>query len=137
MKRPSPAVEAFVKQRAHARCEYCQLPEGCSELPFQIDHVVARKHGGATGAENLAYACLYCNSYKGPNLAGVDPLTGEVVRVVRLFNPRTDKWADHFDWRGAWLNGISPPGRATVHVLRMNEPEAVLVRENLIHEGKF
>jgi hypothetical protein len=123
-----------VKQRAGGRCEYCQLSEADSELPFQMDHVVARKHGGGTNAENLAYACLYCNSYKGPNLAGVDPLTGE---VVRLFNPRTEKWADHFEWRGAWLSGISPQGRVTIHVLKINDNEAVLVRQNLIREGQF
>jgi hypothetical protein len=134
VERPSPAVETFVNQRAGGRCEYCQLPEAFSELPFQMDHVVARKHGGGTVAENLAYACLYCNSYKRPNLAGVDPLTGD---VVRLFNPRADKWADHFEWRGAWLSGISPHGRVTIDVLKINHPDAVLVRQNLIRERKF
>jgi 5-methylcytosine-specific restriction endonuclease McrA len=132
--RPSSQVEAFVKRRAGGRCEYCQLPEDCSELPFQIDHVVARKHGGGNEGENLAYACLYCNSFKGPNLSGVDPLTGD---VVRLFDPRADRWDDHFLWRNAWLEGTSPQGRATIQVLNINRHEAILVRENLRREQRF
>ena len=134
MERLSPEDEAFVKQRASGRCEYCQLPEAYSVLPFQIDHVIARKHGGGSQPENLAYACLYCNSYKGPNLAGVDPLDGE---IVRLFNPRTENWSEHFEWRGAWLSGISTHGRATIQVLNINSQESVVVRENLMREGKF
>jgi len=134
VERLRPEVEAFVKQRADGRCEYCQLPESFSELPFQIDHVVARKHRGGNQPDNLAYACLYCNSYKGPNLAGVDPVTGD---IVPLFNPRTDRWAEHFEWRGAWLNGSSARGRATIQVLNINLHESVLVRQNLINEGRF
>lgn len=126
-------MEASVKLRAGRRCEYCQLPDRFSELPFQIDHVVARKHGGGNEAENLAYACLYCNSYKGPNLSGVDHETGE---IVRLFNPRIDLWADHFRWRRVLLEGISSQGRATIQVLKINRDDAVLVRENLFREAR-
>jgi hypothetical protein len=132
--RPDPDVEEIVRRRADWRCEYCQLPEADSDLPFQIDHVIARKHRGHSKPENLAYACLYCNSYKGPNLAGVDPVTEQ---IVRLFNPRKDKWAHHFEWQGAWLRGLSAEGRVTIQVLNINAHEALLVRENLIREGKF
>jgi hypothetical protein len=61
--------------------------------PFEIDHVIAQKHGGATVDSNLALACFYCNSAKGPNVAGIDPESG---LIVRLFHPRTDRWTDHF-----------------------------------------
>jgi hypothetical protein len=50
-------------------------------LPFQVDHSIARKHGGRASENNLALACFYCNSFKGPNIAGLDPDTGEVVRL--------------------------------------------------------
>lgn len=52
---------------------------------FSVDHIVARQHGGPTVLENLALACLHCNRHKGPNIAGTDPSTGE---IVRLFHPR-------------------------------------------------
>jgi HNH endonuclease len=41
--------------------------------PHEADHVIAEKHGGATSADNLAWACFYCNRFKGSDLASVDP----------------------------------------------------------------
>lgn len=97
-----------------------------SELRFQVDHVIAEKHGGPLLAENLAWACYRCNSHKGPNLSGWDKKSG----VVRLFNPRTDRWETHFRWAGARLVGKTMIGRATVRVLCSNRPETVELRES-------
>jgi 5-methylcytosine-specific restriction endonuclease McrA len=83
------AVVNAVWERAARRCEYCHLPADCSEAPFQIDHIIARKHHGTDELSNLALACYYCNKYKGPNIAGIDPLSGQ---LVRLFHPRVDAW---------------------------------------------
>ena len=70
------APERLVRQRPDSRWEYCQLPQTASPLPHAIDHIIARQHQGPTEAENLALACYFCNSYKGPNVAGVNPRTG-------------------------------------------------------------
>jgi 5-methylcytosine-specific restriction endonuclease McrA len=57
-----------VRERAGGRCEYCRLPDAAlSPEDFHVEHVVARKHGGDNGVENLAWACIFCNLYKGPN----------------------------------------------------------------------
>jgi hypothetical protein len=56
---------------ATSACEYCRLPQAFSLLPFQIDHIIAQKHGGKTVAANLALSCFYDNSFKGPNVAGL------------------------------------------------------------------
>ncbi len=53
------ALMRLVWQRANRACEYCQLPQACSTLPFEIDHVIAKKHGGKTVASNLALACYF------------------------------------------------------------------------------
>ena len=119
---------------AQDRCEYCHFPADLAELSFELDHIIARKHGGPTEPDNLALACFYCNSYKGPNIAGIDPESGE---LVRLFHPRRDDWADHFQWEGATLAGRTPIGRATIQVLCINHPDAVSVRESLQREGVF
>ncbi len=103
-------------------------------LPFQVDHITARQHGGPTDSGNLAFACFHCNRHKGPNIAGLDPATGQ---VVRLFHPRTDSWSEHFRLEGATLAGLTSIGRATVQVLAMNEPEFVAVREALMMEGVY
>jgi len=57
-----------VREGAGGRCEYCRIPRFALPLPFQIDHIVAEKHGGPTVRGNLALACPHCNRYKGPTL---------------------------------------------------------------------
>ena len=125
-------LKAQVRRRAGFRCEYCQFPERHSGLRFQMDHIIAEKHGGRTQSTNLALACFRCNSHKGPNLSGVDPLSSQ---VVRLFHPRRDEWLEHFVWHGPKLSGLTAIGRTTIAVLRINRPDAVLVRAALLEEG--
>ena len=86
------ATRELVWRRAGGRCEYCLLRQEDSQLTHHVEHVVAKQHGGSDDADNLALACHRCNLQKGPNLTGIDPLTGEVV---------------------------PPAGRATVFVLRI------------------
>ncbi|HTG62884.1 MAG TPA: HNH endonuclease signature motif containing protein [Terriglobia bacterium] len=76
-----------VWQRARARCEYCQLPSAFDPAPFQRGHIIARQHGGTTELGNLALACIRCNRFKGPNIAGLDAESGH---IVLLFHPRRD-----------------------------------------------
>ena len=123
-----------VRRRAHAKCEYCHLPALAFPLSFHVDHIIAQQHGGETVLDNLAFACLNCNRHKGPNIAGRDPVTGE---IVRLFHPRQDPWTEHFEWAGPELTGKTAIGRATINVLAINAPECVMVRESLIAEQVF
>lgn len=120
--------------RAHSRCEYCHFPSEFAEFPFHIDHIVAQKHGGATEPQNLALSCFYCNTSKGPNIAGFDQETQE---IARLFDPRKDIWSEHFRWEGARLIGITNVGRVTVKVLNINEPAGLNVRRLLMSEGAY
>ena len=117
-----------VRERAGDRCEYCRTPQFALPLPFQVDPVNSGQHRGATELSNLALACPHCNRYKGPNIAGMDPHTGE---LVRLFHPRNDEWADHFELDGARLAGRTPIGRATVQVLSMNAEGPMQLRKVL------
>jgi hypothetical protein len=75
-----------------------------------------------------------CNLHKGPNIAGLDPATGE---LTRLYNPRRDRHTEHFAWLGAVIAGLTPVGRTAVHVLAMNDPYMVAGREALMKEGRF
>lgn len=125
-------LEAQVWRRARSRCEYCGFPAAFTRVPFQIDHIIAEKHRGPTTLDNLALSCFFCNSFKGPNLAGVDPRTG---KVTRLFNPRLDRWHDDFRWNGATLEGRTAVGRTTIEVLRINRHDAIAVRQSLLEEG--
>jgi len=41
------ALRAFVRERAGRRCEYCHLrEEDAGTLAFQIEHIIAKQHGG-------------------------------------------------------------------------------------------
>lgn len=124
----------LVVQRANGRCEYCRFPDEFRYLDFQIDHVIAEKHGGSTEQINLAWSCFNCNSYKGPNIAGIDP-AGDPDVAIQLFHPRRDLWQDHFEWNGPILLGKTPSGRATIETLRINLPECVEVRRLMIELG--
>lgn len=125
-------LQAAVRRRARFCCEYCGMPEEFASTPFQIDHITARSHSGETAVENLALACFHCNSFKGPNIAGIDPQTGQ---VIRLYSPRIDRYRDHFTLRDEWIIGRTPIGRATIQVLRLNHPSRLEVRRWLLKEG--
>ncbi len=103
-------------------------------MRFQIEHVVARQHGGRDSASNLALACQQCNLHKGPNLTGIDPDTG---KIVRLFHPRRHKWQRHFRWDGPTLLGRTAVGRTTIITLGINLRPRLALREALIDEGTF
>ncbi len=129
------STRELVRRRAGRRCEYCQLHEDDDPLfPFQIEHIIARQHGGTDASSNLALACEQDNLHKGPNLAGIDPVT---KRLTRLFNPRRHKWSRHFHWDGPILVGRTAVGRTTVAVLGMNLPHRLALREALIATGRF
>ena len=130
----SPDLVRIVWERAGAHCEYCHLAAGVDPRPFQIDHVIAKQHGGSTEIDNLALACIRCNRFKGPNIAGVDPDSGE---VVRLFHPRRDPWTDHFAWEDVAIRPVTPIGWVTIALLRLNDPEVIALREALRDERGF
>jgi HNH endonuclease len=123
-----------VRRRAQDQCEYCRMPQSLTKIRHQIDHIIARQHGGATAEGNSALICQHCNLHKGPNIAGIDPETAE---LTPLFNPRSQKWQAHFEWRGAELAGLTAIGRTTVHVLAINEPLLLEVRAALFTEGAY
>lgn len=127
-------LRRYVVERAAGRCEYCLIHQDDVPESHQIDHLIARKHSGQTVAENLALACLPCNRYKGSDLTAVDPATRE---IVPLFNPRVQRWTDHFALAGAHIIGLTPTGRATVALLRMNSPVRVSNRRLLIELGRY
>jgi hypothetical protein len=120
------ATRNFVRERAARRCEYCTLHEDQEPFyPFHLEHITARQHGGADDPDNLAWACHHCNFHKGTNLSAVDP---DSSQVVLLFHPRRDVWDDHFEHRGAMVEGKTPIGRATVRLLKMNAGYRVELR---------
>lgn len=110
-----------VRDRAGHRCEYCRTSEWPSGQRHEIDHISPRSLGGATHLDNLCLACATCNGFKRDQTHVLDPDSGE---PIPLYNPRVDKWGEHFAWdpEGTRLEGLTPCGRGTVALLRMNSP---------------
>jgi hypothetical protein len=130
----SASLRSAVWQRARGFCEYCLLHEDDALLAHEPDHIIATQHGGLTGSKNLALACCVCNRLKGPNIASVDPATG---KLVRLFHPRMDAWTDHFRLDGARIEPLTPPGRATTALLRLNSRRRLSERQALRYVGRY
>jgi hypothetical protein len=103
-------------------------------LLFAIDHVRAEKHGGETIAANLCLSCFRCNGFKGSDIASADPLTG---LATFLYNPREQQWDDHFSLDGALIKPLTPEGRITTFLLRLNAPIQVEQRTVLIADGRY
>ncbi len=99
---------------------------------FPVDHIIARQHDGETFLDNLALSCVRYNSYKEPNIAGLDPKSGA---LTRLFHPRQDRWADHFEFPQDEIVGLTDIGMTTARLLQLHHPDSVALRQPLIEEG--
>ncbi|MEE3718668.1 HNH endonuclease signature motif containing protein [Tumidithrix elongata RA019] len=128
----SVALRREVCERAKNRCEYCLIPDVATFAPHEIDHIIAEKHGGQTELENLALSCSLCNKHKGSDLASVDPETG---KIAPLYHPRQDLWHEHFCLSGAEFVPLTPIGRVTIRLLRLNRPDRVEERQLLLQSG--
>ena len=134
----SPSTRQMVRERANRRCEYCHADERWQFVRFTIDHVLPQSAGGSDEATNLALACRNCNERRGNCLEGRDPETGEVAPI---FNPRRERWAEHFIWDVARLRivGQTATGRATVEMLDLNDDRhdgaVVRIRQRDVSDG--
>lgn len=126
------ALRRFVNDRAGGCCEYCLMPEAAAFASHEVDHIIAEKHGGVTEQDNLALSCTLCNKHKGTDIASIDPQT---LAVTPLYNPRRDRWGDHFCFSGAELMPLTPVGRVTVRLLQLNRHDRVQERQLLLEAG--
>ena len=103
-------------------------------VSFEVDHIIPKALGGETRLENLCLSCPACNRYKANRIEGVDPESGE---IAPLYNPRTQKWEEHFAWSedGTQIMGLTAIGRATIATLRMNRPSIVQLRRYWVALG--
>lgn len=121
-------IRQQVQDRAGKRCEYCTRIEYRIGFSFHVDHIIPPLHNGTNDLDNLAWSCFHCNVFKGQNIASYDIETRD---LTPLFNPRKDKWTEHFSKDELHINSKTPIGEVTVRVLQMNHPEQIEIRELL------
>lgn len=131
-------VPAYLRRQVVARanrcCEYCLLPDGISFYPHEVDHIIAEKHGGETESGNLALACWRCNRHKGTDLTSIDP---ETDLITALFNPRTQRWNEHFRLDDTSISPLTPEARVTIQLLQLNRSDRLEERKILIGKGQY
>ena len=127
-------LRARVAEQARYRCGYCLSSEQIVGLSMEVDHLIPQALGGLTIEANLWLACSACNAFKGHGISARDPESGQ---VVRLFNPREQRWDEHFLWAesGSRIIGRTAIGRATVKALRLNRPLLVRARRSWVAAG--
>ncbi len=130
----SEELRRLVSARAGGLCEYCLIHADDTFFGCEVDHIISRKHGGPTEAENLALACLFCNRQKGTDIGSILPGSDA---LVRFFHPRRDRWSEHFRLEGPTIHALTPVGEATARILRFNIGDRLLERRLLIAIGRY
>lgn len=129
----SPEVRQKVANRADSLCEYCLIAEEETFFGCEVEHIIGLKHGGSSEPDNLAYACAFCNRHKGSDIGSIS----ESGEFSRFFNPRTDRWADHFQLSGALIQPLTIIGEVTARILQLNHSDRILERQSLIVAGRY
>ena len=122
-----------VISRAENICEYCLIHEDDTFFGCHVDHIISKKHGGLTTADNLALACSVCNLRKGSDIAS---LTSTGI-LTRLYNPRTDIWSQHFALVDVVIEPLTAIGGVTASLLQFNISERALERQELIEIYRY
>lgn len=130
----SDVLRGLVATRAGHLCEYCLIHEDDTFFGCEVDHVISVKHGGPTEADNLAYACVFCNRQKGSDIGSIVERAGN---FVRFFNPRIDRWRDHFQLEGAVIQPQTDIGEVTARILDFNHSDRLLERQTLMASGRY
>jgi len=128
------ALYRLIAERDQHRCAYCLTTEENCGLQMHVDHIIPEAVGGLSTADNLCLACFSCNVHKGAQQDGLDPVSG---KMVLLFHPLRQRWAEHFAWDESrtQIIGLTASGRATVARLCMNNPSIVRARQRWVSAG--
>jgi hypothetical protein len=122
------AIKRQVYTRARGYCEYCQTTDENTGQAMHTEHI---DPDGGDILDNLCLSCANCNLSKASAKNGIDPVTN---LSTPLFNPRTQRWNDHFEWLDSGLRvlGLTATGRATVERLKMNRDRTIRARRRWI-----
>jgi len=117
-----PEIRQKVQERAGYACEYCGVTEVDAGGELTVDHFRPQSRGGGNDLDNLIYACVGCNQFKGDYWP-------EEVAAPKLWNPREESGSQHFLEMGAGiLLGLTKIGEHSIERLRLNRPALILNR---------
>jgi hypothetical protein len=108
------------------RCAYCRSPMIVG-IPMVLEHIVPLIAGGSSAMDNLCLSCYRCNEFKGSRQMAPDPSDSQ---LAPLYHPRQQTWHGHFVWinEATAIHGLTPTGRATIELLRLNNDWIIQAR---------
>ncbi|HLO86491.1 MAG TPA: HNH endonuclease signature motif containing protein [Nostocaceae cyanobacterium] len=124
-----------IRKHFHDCCAYCRTAEALTVTTFEFEHIIPLSAGGGTVFKNLCLACPSCNRYKATRQTAIDPDSQE---EVKLFHPQQQLWTEHFTWNedATEIVGLTPIGKATISVLKMNRLQLTRVRKMWVKMGE-
>ena len=113
-----PDPREAVESRAGRRCEYCRAPQPATGIRYHLEHVFPESLGGTDDVDTgfgLSHVQL-------PQIQPSPRVDEEGLAGRPLFNPRKDRWHEHFEFGSSTLQlkGKTATGKGTVNRLRMN-----------------
>lgn len=98
-----------VRQRYQYRCGYCGVSEAAVGGELTVDHYQPRGAGGGDENENLVYACVKCNQYKGEFW----PDAEDLAQGRRVLHPLLDDLTVHLreDEQTGRVQALTETGR--------------------------
>jgi hypothetical protein len=115
-----------IRSRYQRACGYCGVTETMVGGELTLDHYRPRAAGGDDEPDNLVYACIRCNQYKGDFW----PESSDLERGCRVLHPGVDDMPVHLaeDENTGYLHGLTPTGAFHIALLRLNRPQLVAHR---------
>lgn len=107
-------------------CGYCGVTESDIGGELEIDHYQPSTRGGGDEVNNLVYACVHCNRFKGNYWpAENDP------NSFYLLHPGQDELSIHLQFTtNGRAEGLTPRGWFHIRRLHLNRPQLVVWRQN-------
>ena len=116
----------IVREAYDYRCGYCGVSESDIGGELQVDHYQPATKNGADSLDNLVYACVHCNQFKGNYWADVnDPDS------FHILHPEKDDTVIHIQVTASGrVEGLTPRGWFHINRLQLNRPQLVVWRQN-------
>jgi hypothetical protein len=71
---------------------------------------------------------------EGTDIASLSLRAGQ---LVSLFNPRKERWSEHFRLDGAIIEPLTAEGEVTARLLKLNLDKRIVERRLLIAAGRY
>ncbi len=122
---PHPRLDE-IRRTYEYKCGYCEVHESEVGSELTLDHYQPRSADGTDEVDNLVYARVKCNQYKGEYW----PTTAEKNAGLYVLHPRRHSVTTHLrqNEASAELESLTNTGAFHVRLLRLNRPPLVAHR---------